>query len=270
MSYRRLSIIATGISCLSLFPLPAFSKSGYSIIPYTEVGISHYSLEFKGDVPVPIGDKVIFVEGDNKFIMDFPTIKLGLAGSFGHFTANLSYKTTGEGTDTQQFEPIVPGTDPLPSIKWTGDRTEYSASGAYSFKQGISVFAGYRESETTGTGSGNSVYEFDHDGYFLGGSYRLGLTDTGGLTFSLGYAWLDVELDEVLRGVELPSIEGDGSGVKVGAVWRDFFNQDWGYSVAAEYYEYDYDLDVLGGIEHSAAEMEEVETSFTVGLFYVF
>jgi hypothetical protein len=135
----------------------------------------------------------------------------------------------------------------------------------------IAVFGGYRDAETKGSGSFNSKYKLTEDGYFLGGSYRLALTDTGGLTFSLGYAWLDVDLDETLASFVLPAIKGDGDGAKAEVVWRDFFNDHWGYSVSANYYEYDFDLDEMGGVKtEKSLDLEETETTFNLGLFYVF
>jgi hypothetical protein len=236
----------------------ARADSELTFVPYAEVGLVDYSLAFDGTVPVPGGGEEVF-QVVNDFNFSFSLLKIGLAAAWGDFYANLYYRATTEDSDVQV-------TEGAQSIKWNGDREETSLAIGYDITDQINVFGGYRDSETSGSGTGDSAYSFSHDGYFFGASYYLSLTDSGGLTFSAGYAWLDAVLDETVLGLTFPASDGDGSGLKVGASWRDLFNTHWGYSVSVEYFDYNYDLDGDGGITF---EMEERETVISLGLFYL-
>jgi hypothetical protein len=87
------------------------------------------------------------------------------------------------------------------------------------------------------------------------------------MTFGVGYAWLDAELDENLFGLRFPFDNGDGSGFKLGLTWRDLFNEHVGYTVGIEYFKYEYDMDVEG--VSKSLDIEEELASITIGLFYV-
>jgi hypothetical protein len=238
----------------------AWAQTGISWVPYVETGVGDYSLSFKGQVPLAPGT---FYDANNKFYFDFMSIKLGLAAVYGDFSANVYYITTNKDSDDQDF----PGLD-FPTVTWEGDRTAVSGTLAYSVFDGGSLFCGYRESETKGSGSYQSDYTFKHDGFFAGASYQFTVTDSGGLTLSAGYSWLDMSLKERLFGAEVPSADGDGSGLKVGVTWRDFLNEKLGYTISAEYFKYEYDLDIEGG--PGTPKMEEEESALSIGLFYVF
>ena len=264
MYYQRIAILMAGAVVVAPFSSLVAAESDIKVTPYSEVGYVHYSLEFKGDVPLPNGT---FVSGDNKFITDMPSIKVGSAVSYGDFSGNIYYRATGKGDDIQDF-PKLPG---VPSVKWEGDRNDLGVSIGYSITESIQIFGGYRDAETKASGSYDSEYKFTTDGFFVGGSYQLGLTDTGALTFSLGYTWQDLKMDENLIDFQLPQVTGDGGGVKAGISWRSLINMNWGYSISADYYDYDFDLDKLGGVkQENKSKMYETETTFNVGLFYIF
>ncbi|MCA9421579.1 MAG: hypothetical protein KC592_11190 [Nitrospira sp.] len=238
-----------------------WSQTDPKFVPYIETGVVDYSLSFKGNVPLPDSS---FYRANNTFYFDFMSAKLGLAAIYGDFSANIYYLTTNKDSDDQNF----PGLEQIPTITWEGDRSAFSGTIAYTVFEGASVFGGYRDSETKGSGSYNSDYKFKHDGFFAGASYQLPVTDTGGLTFALGYAWLDMSLDEVLLGADVPSADGDGSGAKLGLTWRDFLNKNLGYTISIEYFKYEYDLNIEGG--SGSPNMEEEESTVSIGLFYVF
>ncbi len=187
------------------------SQNEAVLVPYVEAGVVDYSLSFKGDVPLPGGGHSID-KANNKFYFDYMSVKVGLAASYGDFSANLYYSTTNKDTDDQ---PLPPGL-PASSIRWEGDRSAYSGTIGYSVTDSVSVFGGYRNSEAEGSGSSNSDYTFKHDGYFVGGGYKIDLTASGAMTFGVGYAWLDAELDENFFGLQFPFDNGDGSGFKLG------------------------------------------------------
>ncbi len=252
--------------------VPAHAEVSTAIIPYAEIGISEFGLEFEGVVPAPPGLAPLeTVAVDNKLIWDATTLKLGLAGSIGRFYVNGYVRGVSEASDTQvqQFSDGVP---PL-SVKWVGDRMEASATVGFNISSSFTIFLGYRDSETSVDGTAGSVYDFDHDGFFTGASYRKEITDTGSLTFAFGYAWLDAEMFQRFvtpGGTVTLDEDGDGTGVKVGLLWRDFLTENWGYTLSAEYYEYDFDLSNTQVPESGKLKVVEDEVSLQIGLFYVF
>ncbi len=258
MEVRASTLVTSLLGAWLLACCPVRAENTLTLVPYVEAGLVDYSLGFDGTFPLPGEGEGVF-RTTNQFKFNASMAKLGLAAAVGDFYANIHYRASTEGTDTQ----VTQGAQ---SIKWNGDRTESAVAVGYNVTDVISVFVGYRDSEAAGDGTGDSSYTFAHNGYFLGASYYLELTQTGGLTFSAGYAWLDAELDETILGLRFPDNKGDGSGAKVGVNWRDLFNTQWGYSLSVEYFDYDYDLSGEGGI---IFDMEEKEAVFSVGLFYL-
>ncbi|TXS93877.1 hypothetical protein FV139_09605 [Parahaliea maris] len=250
------AVLALAVACSGfLMNQVAQAQEGIDIVPYAEVGTVGYQLTFDGSVPLPDGT---FIETENSFNFDMLDFTVGAVASMGKFYANVNYRGTDEDSDDQ----IIPG---LPTIKWSGDRQEWSAAFGYNLADQINVFAGYRDSLTEGSSIAASEYSFEHDGYFLGASYRIPITESGGLTLSVGHAWLDCEIEETLYGFEVPPANGDGSGIKFGISWRAALTEKWGYSVGVERFDYDYDLSGEG----VRVDVEEIETSISVGMFYV-
>jgi len=185
--------------------------------------------------------------------------------SYGDFYALAHYQDSSEDSDSQ----VTPG---LPVTKWIGSRREYGVGLGYRVLNTVNVFGGYRESEARGSGSNpGSSYEFDHDGYFLGASYFLNVIDSGGLNFSVGYAWLDAQAKQTLPGGLNSGGDGDGSGVKFGVAWKGLINDKWGYSISVDRFDYDYELEGTidaGSDLDLSLDVEEDETVLSIGLNY--
>ncbi|ARN76059.1 hypothetical protein [Oceanicoccus sagamiensis] len=255
-------LIACNIFLMS-FSKSAISEGNISVIPFVEAGYDHYTLELSGDIPLPEGG---FVKGSNEYVFDFPTIRAGLVVSSEKWSGNIYVRKTGEAKDILDFDE-VPG---APIVNWTGERDDSGATLSYKFDAPFSIFAGYREASTTGTGSFNSAYDFTNDGYFLGLDYMMSITDSGGLTLSYAYTWLDVELSQKVAFFTLPNLFGDGDGIKLSVVWSDLLSERWGYTIRMEYFDYEFDLDPKNDSEGGAVTMTETETMYNLGLFYVF
>ena len=255
---------------LALCAMAARGDDSVAFIPYLEAGISDYSLTYDGVAPLPGFPYIAF--GETKLNFDFTHYKLGLAGSWRDFYVNAYFRGTSEASDTMVFTDYIDVAPDAPPINWNGDRQAYSVSVGYNINASLAVFGGYRDSETSGDGSGNSKYSFQHDGFTVGASYRWGLTDTGGLSVSLGYALLDFSLAYKLVDNNLiPKVEEDGSGYKFSVVWRDYFNDRTGYTVGFEYFDYDYEVPgaEIGLGKVGDTDVEERESSFSIGLFHV-
>ena len=250
------ALLSASIFCTTISAMPLQASSDFAITPRVEVGPLNYNLEFSGALPVAGGQ---IVNLSNTFNADVYALRLGLTGSWRNIYVDAYYQQTTEGDDVQtlaQFGYIE---------KWQGDIEESNYTIGYSFLGGAAVFAGYRDLQLTADGNLGSEYQFEHDGYFMGASYAWPLTDRGALSFTLGYAWLDADLDETLVGIHVPG-SGDGDGFKIGVGWRSYINDVVGYSVNADYYEYEYDIENANlGID---AEMTEKQAAIRIGLFY--
>ena len=260
MKHRQLmcqSFLSVTLLCASASALTQ-SDNEFIIQPYAEIGLSDFSLNFSGTISfLGITDQV-----SNDFYFRTTMIKAGLAVSWGDIYANAHYRTTSEDSDVL----VLPDSS---VIKWSSDRDESGVAVGYKLSPEVAVFVGYRTSETNASGQPTSTLSFKDDGFFLGGSYALNLTESGSLTFSFAHAWLDSDFDESLPVFGLPlqlQASGDGSGAKFGVRWRDFFNSHWGYTLAAE--RFDFEFDVKG--DNNDLDLEESDTTLSLGLFYVF
>lgn len=251
------SFLCVVLPCASASAL-AQPDTEFLIQPYAEIGISDASLNFSGNVTFgDFTDKI-----DNDFHFSATMMKAGLAVSWGDLYANVHYRTTTDDSDVQ----ILTGSDP---IKWTGNREESGVAVGYKLFPEASVFMGYRTSQWDVSGQPTSTATFEDDGFFIGGSYAINITETGSLTFSVAHAWLDGDIDETVQVFGLPfplSASGDGTGLKFGVAWRAFLNNHWGYSVAAE--RFDFEFDMKG--DNNTLDLEENDTTISIGLFYVF
>lgn len=251
LSFLRLSFFPATllIASSSVF---AQSDREFQVIPYVDIGISEYTVDFSS-------------EGFNAdFIIRGTMAKAGVVVSWGKLYANAYYRDNGEGSDTL----------PLPDgslSRITGKRKEGGAAIGYRLTPEMAVFVGYRSSEAEISGQPAGGIITDDNGYSLGGSYQLNITDSGSLNFSLGYAWLDIDFDGSVPIFGVP-IElagaGDGSGLKFAVAWRDFLNEDWGYALVVE--RFDYKFDGKGELGGSDFDIENGDTTISLGLFYVF
>jgi hypothetical protein len=255
--YLRQSIISVTLLYAS-GTVFAQSKEEFLVIPYVDVGISDLQLDTSGS----FADRDIPLGFDTNFNFRSTMFRAGVAMSWGKLYGNVYYRFNSESSDSQ----ILPDGA---ITRWALEREESSAAIGYRLTPEVSVFAGYRSSEVDATAQPSGSFLFEDDGFFLGSSYQLNLTDSGSLTFSLGYALLDTDFEESVPVFGVPfelEATGDGEGIKFAVGWRDFFNNHWGYSVGVEYFDYEYDLE--GEVVNF--DIEESDATMSLGLFYVF
>ncbi|ARU55456.1 MAG: hypothetical protein MI864_15620 [Pseudomonadales bacterium] len=225
-------------------------------VPRAEIGMSDFSLRFKGMVPEPNGRTV---NAYNKFITDHIVTRFGGSLIFQNVFLDAYYQTVSDEQTMQMFPE-------LGLIEnWLAERDEINITLGMSIFDSASVFVGYRDVEIEANGVNGSHYLFTNDGYYIGGSYRWDITESGSIALNAGFSVLDAKLEESLFGSQLPTGRGDGTGFKFGISWRDMLNERIGYTLQFDRYNYDHEIiNREGNID---ADMEEQEISMRLGLF---
>ncbi len=251
---NRLVLIA--FSLATLITLPAQAQS-LLFIPRVETGLSQYTLEFN-DAPLPpippLTDGNSSIGTTTQLLVPF--LRLGGTVVVENFYFDAYYHFTAEATD----DVFIPALDLAGSF--TGDRREVNLTAGYQVSAGISLFAGYRESDTSASGDMQLSYEFEHKGLVAGGAYAFFLSDSTSLSISLAYVDLDANLQQSFFGQFDVDDEGDGGGFKIGATSRTQISDDWAVTLAVDWLSYKYDMtNPLG-----TYDAEERDIQFRVGL----
>jgi len=248
--------IAVLLCCSLATPVPtALASNPVSMNPRIEVGYQDYELETKAQI---FGTKA-----KDKYQINPAIIRLGLTAAWNRVYLDGYYQTTNNDSDTVDFAEFNY------SEIIDGDRSEYTASLGYTVFDPFAIFLGYRHAKAKGSGTLGADYDFKSDAFFVGSTYSWQVSDTGVLSFNIAYADVydaDQNLDSSLVTVDL---SGDGNGLKTGVSWRGALSDKLSFSLAADWYKYDYDLDSTTNTSQSA-DVEETEITYRIGLVYAF
>jgi hypothetical protein len=170
----------------------------------------------------------------------------------------------------------------------------------------LSFFGGYRytEFELNSLGPNLLLEEVDskytEEGIFLGGSYGFRIADAGTLSFSVGYAFLDVDFSQSNISKTAPaflfafqeySFSASATGLSYGVLWTGDLSGRWVYTLSLKYQEYSSKDDatsqgmLLGenfppgdpgapykstNVQHTKITSDHSDTTALVGLIYRF
>lgn len=236
---------------------PSFSHPyDFQFVPRIETGISQYTLEFN-EVPF---NEVIRISNTAQVLS--PMLRLGGTLAFGQFYLDGYYHKTAEGKDDLSFPALNI------SESYTGDREEFTFTLGFQPRPGLTLFAGYRESDTQTSGDLETEYTFKHEGFFLGGAYSIPISDTTSLTINGAYADLDSNLDQLFLGAVDVDEEGTGDGFKFGAAVRTALSDQWAVIFSADYLSYEYDM--RSNLAEGEYGIEERDVQLRVGIAYSF
>jgi hypothetical protein len=186
------------------------------------------------------------------------------------------------------------------------DRSDFSFTMGHRVWRGLSVFGGYRytEFELNSLGPNLLLEEVDskytEEGIFLGGSYGFRIADAGTLSFSVGYAFLDVDFSqsnisktapEFLFAFQEYTFSASATGLSYGVLWTGDLGGRWAYTLGLKYQEYSSKDDatsqemLLGesfppgdpgapytstNVQHTKITSDHSDTTALVGLIYRF
>ena len=186
------------------------------------------------------------------------------------------------------------------------DRIDYGFTLGHRVWKGLSFFGGYRytEFELKAKGPNTLLEEVDskytEEGIFLGGSYGFRVADAGTLSFSIGYAYLDVDFSQSNISTSAPpfafafqeySFNASATGLSYGVLWTGDLSGPWSYTISLKYQEYSSNDDsssqgmLLGedfppgdpgtpytstNIQHTKISSDHSDTTALVGLMYRF
>ena len=252
--------IAPICCCIAISLGPCHKAYGeWTFSPRVEVGVVDYSIEFVGTIP---GADGTVRDERNYFSIDPIVFRVGGTIAYDRYFLDTYYQATTEDSAFQSF----------PSIRavesWQAEKREASLTFGASVTDTGYLFLGYRDHQQSAKGANNSRYDLGHNGFFLGGSYGWPVGDAGILSINVGYALLDVELNEKLFGAVVPEAEGDGQGYKFGIVWSGQFSETVGYNFSFDSYRYKHELE--NERERLSVTILEEEVSLRLGLTHVF
>lgn len=226
-------------------------SEGLTLEPYVEIGKLKHELEMDFDLEVDGFGTLTSQDYD----LSFTSYKLGALVQGERIFLDVYYLTTTE--DTYELSLAEIG---LSTLDWKVDRSDLNFTLGYRITDSLSVFGGYRRSDSEGS-SPASDFEFKRDGAFAGLGYGIPLGG-GVLSVSLGYAIPDVEQKQTADEFDMPRVDADGDGIEGRLVWKNYVDTHWGYTISVDYAKYDYDVD------DSAGEISETTKGVNIGLFY--
>ena len=207
-------------------------------------------------------------------------------------------------------------TEPLPgpgiplSLNTTTDfdleRVDYSVTTGHRVWRGLSLFGGYKYTEFELNAQGPNILgeetdsKYTEEGIFLGASYSVRIADAGQLSFSIGYAFLDVDFSQNNIQTSPPPLafalqeyqfNASATGLSYGISWTGNLSSRWAYTVSLKHQDYSSDDDatsqgwLLGerfppgdpdapytstDIQHSRISSDHADTTGLLGVVYRF
>ncbi len=186
------------------------------------------------------------------------------------------------------------------------DRIDYGFTVGHRVWNGLSIFGGYKYTEfkLKATEPNILLEEVDskstEEGIFLGGSYAFRLADAGILSFSIGYAYLDLDFSQSNISRTAPAFAfsfqeyaftGSSTGLSYGVQWTGDLSGRWAYTLSLKYQDYSSKNDatsqvmLLGenfppgdpntpytstNVQHTKIDSDHSDTTVLLGLMYRF
>ncbi|TGD72732.1 hypothetical protein E4634_14535 [Mangrovimicrobium sediminis] len=262
-----------------------------------QLGVQYKQLEFEQDIRGLA--RTLNVEMD----ADLPSLSAGLAAVYRRGYVSLKYEGTYSNVKADSQGSLTNARTPIEA-----EREDYSITAGYRVWRTANVFAGYLVGETTLTplprcpldiseeepvcgdlgsaiipGSGNRAhyhyvaglpkYEqtYREDGWFVGASYAWNVFDTGTLSVSFAYAFLESRFNDNFGGPKEPQyhldLEGDADGFSLGLAWSQPLSQRMGYFVDLRTQQYEATTsDDSGLAAGSVTDTKETMTTLTLGV----
>ena len=239
--------------------------SDINLIPRAWLGVADY--EYKQDArPGTMPDGSEFPEV--KFNATLLMTGIGLTTTYNKWYFDMAYQDSSEEDDSFTGANF--------SEDFKGDRRDYSATLGYKlFDNQASVYVGYKNGKTSGSGDLGTQLTFREDGLFVGGSYAWLIANKGLLAVNLAYAQLDGHLKEIPGPSYPPGLgmdaDSETTGVSYGISWNGIISKHMGYAISLDANDYTFNnLKDNSTNKPLPDKIEETFHTFKVSLSYRF
>lgn len=279
------SVIVLSIASLAA-SAEEFSWGDAVFQPRVYVGYADYELKSGNFTKIfengEILERPVVIDSRNtKLQFSGPIFGIGATVASGAFFGDLYYQSTpNEEADAGYDDDLGNNIGAV-----NAQHDDWAISLGYMITEQWSVFAGYK--------SGNTEWDqivtkiniterwdgrFEQDGPFIGVSYSLPI-EPGVLTFRAAYAYLNgtFERNTYIVGRDLNDnvkLDGNSNAYSLGLSWTQSLTENLGFSIGANYQNYDFDLS--GGRQNSQSERinfnngSMTETLFTLNASLIY
>jgi len=294
----KTKLMSSVIVLMSITSLAAsaeeFSWGDAVFQPRVYVGYADYELKSGNFTKIlengEILERPVFIDAKNtKLQFSGPIFGIGATVASGAFFGDLYYQSTpNEEADSGYDDDLGNNIGAV-----NAQHDDWAISLGYMITEQWSIFAGYKSGNTewdqtvskinivnsaTITEQWNGTFE--QDGPFLGISYSLPI-EPGVLTFRAAYAYLDGTFERntyiVGRGLDdNVKLDGNSNAYSLGLSWTQPLTENLGFSIGANYQNYDFDLSggrqesQSGGTKFNNGSMTETLFTLNASLIYRF
>lgn len=227
MKNKKLYLIS---AMAMLFTAGNALAADFSFTPRAGIGMMNYDFEWKNT-----SNQSVLYEVSDTLILG----TVGATASAGIVYVDAYMQKTNEGDNDVNW--------PVGSMNYKYDITDLSMTLGVNVWKNLSVYAGWKDHETSFDGSGDLSAQdtFESDGFFGGLAFGL-VFDPGVLSVNLAYADLngDYQTGQTIPGWGQRSWRAQdvsANGFTVGAGWRGFIGELLSYSLQADWYKYTFD-----------------------------
>ena len=245
------------------------SAEDWSFVSRIGIGIMDYSLAVPPRSVVVQG--VEMVSEDAEFNASLKFVGLGATVLKDRFYLDLYGQISDNDNSAGTTEVIMPGSGLFEKQK-LNEREDYSITVGYRVTDFANIYAGYRVGKTSfGRGTLGTRFNFDEEGFFLGGTLLWPILDAGVIAINLAVAELDSDSDIDVAGAEAfnDSFTASTTGLSYGISWNSRFTDKLSYSIAFDGYEYTFDDADADNSELLGSAEEEIFT-LRINLSYEF
>jgi hypothetical protein len=227
-----------------------------------------------------------------------------------YLSANFESSLSKEDAGLQVTTEPIPGPGISLPLNSTTDfdleRIDYSVTAGHRVWRGLSLFGGYKYTEFELKAQRPNVLgeetdsKYTEEGIFLGASYSFRVAEAGQLSFSIGYAFLDVDFSQSNIETSPQPFEfalqeyqfnASATGLSYGVTWTGNLSKRWAYTVSLKHQDYSTDDDatsqgwLLGekfplgdpnapytstDIQHTEISSDHADTTGLLGIVYRF
>ena len=249
----------------------------WSLVPRLGVGVMDYSL----DVPtrsITINGTPVTVN-EFKFDAELKFISIGATVLKDRFYVDV-YGQISDNDNSAGTNEIVRDSNFVDFVEEQelNRREDYSITFGYRVVDFANIYAGYRIGKTSfGRGTLGTNFDFDEEGFFIGGSLLWPISDVGVIAVNLAVAELDsdIDIDVTFEGSPLPpesfsdKASSSTTGISYGISWNSRLTDKLSYAISFDGHNYKF-KDPNGDNSEFTGDVDEEIFTLRASLSYEF